>query len=387
MHTRRPLWDVFCRVVDNHGDLGVAWRLAADLASRSVDVRLWVDEPAALGWMAPGGPAGARDRDGAGPGGRVDVIHWTAESPDLAPGDVAVETFGCDLPPRFLQRMAAAVPGSATAWIDLEYLSAEGYVERSHGLASPISAAPGRTLKRRFYYPGFTARTGGLLREPGLLGARRRFDRGAWLAAAGVALRPGERLASRFCYADAPLAALWDALADRPTLLLALPGPAAAQLEARLGPALHRGGLRVQKRDWLPQTDYDRLLWSCDLNFVRGEDSFVRAQWAGAPFVWQIYPQDDRAHAAKLAAFLDALLPDADATLAGDLRRLFLGWNRLGDAPGPLVLPAEAPWRALCERWREHLAAQPDLTTQLLAFAERVRGEDRAMSSPANGDR
>ena len=118
------------------------------------------------------------------------MIRWTAEPPDLAPGDVAVESFGCDLPPRFVQRLAA---GAATVWIDLEYLSAEAYVERSHGLASPLAAAPGRTLQRRFFYPGFTARTGGLLREPGLLNTRRGFDRNAWLAAHSIAPRPGER--------------------------------------------------------------------------------------------------------------------------------------------------------------------------------------------------
>ena len=28
------LWDLFCRVIDNHGDLGVCWRLARDLAAR-----------------------------------------------------------------------------------------------------------------------------------------------------------------------------------------------------------------------------------------------------------------------------------------------------------------------------------------------------------------
>ena len=38
---------------------------------------------------------------------------------------------------------------------------------------------------------------------------------------------------------------------------------------------------------------------------VRGEDSFVRAQWAALPFVWQAYPQADAAHLTKVAAFLD----------------------------------------------------------------------------------
>jgi len=41
---------------------------------------------------------------------------------------------------------------------------------------------------------------------------------------------------------------------------------------------------------------------ACDVNFVRGEDSFVRAQFAARPLVWQAYPQDEGAHLNKSAA-------------------------------------------------------------------------------------
>ena len=149
------------------------------------------------------------------------------------------------------------------------------------------------------------------------------------------------------------------------------PGAAAAQTRALLGPALRRGALRACMLPYLPQPGYDRLLWACDLNFVRGEDSFVRAQWAGRPFVWQIYPQQDGAHGVKLHAFLDRLLADADDAVAGPLRNVWLGWNAL--APLPATLPASGPWRSLCEAWRDGLLEQPDLTTQLLGFVEKTR--------------
>jgi uncharacterized repeat protein (TIGR03837 family) len=109
--------------------------------------------------------------------------------------------------------------------------------------------------------------------------------------------------------------------------------------------------LRCVALPWLSQPDYDRLLWSCDLNFVRGEDSFVRAQWAGVPFVWQIYPQHDGVHAAKLDAFLDRMLDGAGLAAATALRRLWRAWNGLGDA-AQVHLPAAAPWRELVLRWR-----------------------------------
>lgn len=352
-------WDVFCRVIDNHGDVGVAWRLCADLAARGERVRLWLDDATALAWMAPQGHPG------------VELVAWADPAPDLTPGDVVIETFGCDPPPGFVRRMADRVP--APVWVNLEYLSAEAYVERSHGLPSLVNLGPGRTLQKRFFYPGFSARTGGLLREPGLMTQRHGFDRAAWLRGLGIDIdtQPGERLVSLFCYANPALPKLIDALADAPTLLLATPGAPAAQMQALLGPRLRQDGLRVRLLPYLTQTDYDRLLWACDLNFVRGEDSFVRAQWAGQPFVWQPYPQADDAHRAKLLAFLDRLLSGADAAAAPPLRALWLGWNGLASLP--IGLPAPEPWRVLCKAWRDELLAQPDLTTQLIRFAGKTR--------------
>jgi uncharacterized repeat protein (TIGR03837 family) len=331
-------WDLFCRVIDNHGDLGVCWRLAADLGTRGQTVRLWVDDPAALAWMAPCGAGG------------VTVIRWLDPAPDLVPGEVVVEAFGCDPPPAFVERMATVRP----VWINLEYLSAEAYVERSHGLPSPVPWG-----FKWFFYPGFTAATGGLLREPHAL------NPGAppWPELA-VTPMLGERCVSVFAYADAPFGALFDQLDDQPTLLLLAAGasqaPALQAFEAQ--PRRH---LRAQALPWLTQRDYDRLLHACDLNFARGEDSIVRAMWAGAPFVWHIYRQADQAHARKLDALLDRMGAGAA------VRALWHAWNRLGDWPAEL--PELMAWQDGCRHWLSSLLAQADLTSQLLQFASSKR--------------
>lgn len=330
------LWDLFCRVIDNHGDLGVCWRLARDLAARGEQVRLWVDDATALAWMAPARPAS------------IEVRGWPDGPVAQQPGEVVVEAFGCELPPAFVACMAARNP--APRWINLEYLSAEAYVERSHGLASPQFSGPGAGLTKHFFYPGFTPRTGGLLREPGLLERVDTFDGPAWLAARGWAARPGERVVSLFGYDNPRLPALLADLAGQATLLLACPGPLQARVAAR-------SGLRTVALPYLAQDDYDRLLWACDLNFVRGEDSFVRAQWAGKPMVWHIYPQDDGAQAAKLEAFM------ATAGLPAAWTAFWRGWNGLAPLP-PLPLLDPTPARA----WRAHLARHADLTSQLLSF-------------------
>lgn len=316
-------WDLFCRVIDNFGDIGVCWRLAADLGARGETVRLWVDDAAALRWMAPHGA----------PGVGVGAFDAAGE-----PGDVVIEAFGCDPPAAFVQRMAATRP----VWINLEYLSAETWVERSHALPSP---QPGG-LTKWFFFPGFTAATGGLLREPGLLAWRDAFER-----------PPGARRASVFCYANDRL----------PELAAAFDG----ELWLCPGPAQALRAPRARRLDFTDQHGFDRLLWSCDVNFVRGEDSLVRAIWAGAPFVWHIYPQHDGVHRAKLDALL-ALLDPAD-----DVRALWLAWNGFGPWPGRW--PDEGAWREATLALRSRLAAQADLGSQLQAFAGLKRLEWRAL--------
>ena len=268
-------WDIFCRVIDNHGDLGVCWRLACQLAGRGEAVRLWVDEGAALAWMAPQGCPG------------VTVIDWSdaraIEAAVVAPApEVLIEAFGCDPAQALIERFAQQVraTGRRGAWINLEYLSAELYVERLHGLPSPVFRGAGDGLTKRFFYPGFTAATGGLLREPDLAARQAAFDRFAWLNAYRIAWQ-GERLTSLFCYEPAtlaPLLAQWSA-GIAPTRLLVTPGRAAQAVRAAAPSEL--GRLRIDYLPHLPQPAFDELLWACDLNFVRGEDSMVRALWAG----------------------------------------------------------------------------------------------------------
>ena len=366
--TSSLLWDVFCRVVDNFGDIGVCWRLACNLAERGQRVRLWVDDATALRWMAPEGHAG------------VEVSPWHAATAFPPPGDVVVEAFGCDPAPVFLSAMAAAsADGRAPTWLNLEYLSAERYVERSHALASPQTSGPARGLTKWFFYPGFTAATGGLLREPGLQAEQAAFDRTAWLAAHGIALGDDERLVSVFCYPGAPADRLIASLAATglPTLIATAPGAATGAVRAALatlGEA--QATLRQHPLPWLPQPQFDRLLWAADLNFVRGEDSWVRAHWAGKPFVWQAYPQDDGAHGAKIGAFLDLALAPADAGAAETIRDWTAAWNGLDDTAAPLPgwTPETLAATGLAARaWRDQLGASADLVARLLAFVREKR--------------
>ena len=374
-------WDIFCKVIDNFGDIGVCWRLAADLAARGQQVRLWVDDASALEWMAPAGCDG------------VSVMPWSTPfrvpgaALEAGPPDVLIEAFGCEIAPEFIANHVRQTSGNGqkTVWINLEYLSAEGYVERCHTLASPVQSGTVAGWTKWFFYPGFTGLTGGLLREPDLAQRQAKFNRHAWLTSKGIGYSDGEKLVSLFCYEPPALGALLAQLAEsglqgQPTRLLVASGRAAQAVKTVInnekGFLRNRDGYSLLSISYLPaltQIDFDDLLWACDLNFVRGEDSLVRALWAGKPFVWQIYPQSGNAHLDKLDAFLNMLE-------APPLWRAFHSlWN--GSAAAArlesgetdsfvLDLPA---WQASVLAARQRLMAQDDLTTRLLEFAAKKR--------------
>ena len=360
------LWDIFCRVIDNYGDVGVCWRLAVNLSRQGQRVRLWIDDASALAWMAPEGEAG------------VQVIPWSESLRPVAlpPADIWLEAFGCEIAPEFIatQRSLTRAGGQNPVWINLEYLSAEAYVARSHGLPSPVMTGPGRGLIKHFFYPGFVSSSGGLLREADLLLRQARFNRDQWLQQLGIALN-GEQLLSLFCYEPAALSELMAnlALGGRPTRLLVTAGRASAAVAAvikvknRSEPLWNKDSLlSISYLPTLTQRDYDHLLWACDLNFVRGEDSLVRALWAGKPLVWQIYPQCDGAHLVKLEAFLDLI--QAPATL----RHLHHRWN---DAPSTAQLPltpfALPEWQKTVLTARKTQLEGQDLAGRLLQFVSK----------------
>ncbi len=360
-------WDIFCQVIDNFGDIGVCWRLARDLAGRGHAVRLWTDDASALAWMAPQGYLG------------VQVRAWgSALRPEDAPSAVLVEAFGCEPPEDFLAATVAQVQQlglQPPVWTNLEYLSAEGYVERCHRLPSPVLQGPAQGWTKWFFYPGFTPATGGLLREPDLLERQTGFDRAAWRQShtPTQGLAPDARWISLFCYEPAGLPALLAQCqqAQSPTHLLVTPGRAHAAVQAvwpevTLPCTLQQ--LTITPLHPVPQPAFDELLWACDLNLVRGEDSLVRALWAGQPLVWQIYPQEDEAHHAKLHAFLDWL--QAPASLC----QFHAVWNGLIDAPLPELTPTTLQaWADCVQAARARLLQQADLLSQLLGFCQGPR--------------
>ncbi|MFT0631672.1 elongation factor P maturation arginine rhamnosyltransferase EarP [Pseudomonas sihuiensis] len=368
-------WDIFCSVVDNYGDIGVTWRLARQLAAEQGHVvRLWIDELGAFVRLCPEASVDAECQRWSG----VEVRLWREPFPAVEPAQVVIEAFACQLPSAYIEAMAAS--GTRRLWLNLEYLSAEDWVAGCHGLPSP---QPGG-LQKFFFFPGFVEGTGGLLREADLLVRRRAFQADAqaqqtFLQSLGVIREAGARLISLFAYENAGLAGWLDALAadSQPTQLLVPQGKVLANLQAWLGEAQlvpgdqrRRGNLLIHVLPFVAQDDYDRLLWCCDLNAVRGEDSFVRAQWAGRPLLWHIYPQEERAHWDKLEAFLAIynadLMPEAAAVQA----EFWRAWNAGEgmETAWPALLEVWTVLQRHAEQWCDDQAARSDLATTLEQF-------------------
>ena len=330
--------DVFCRVVDNFGDIGVTWRLARQLQrEHSWSIRLWVDDLKSFQRLEARIHLQALQQVIE----HIEIIHWGDPAPDLIPYPIVLCSFSCDLPATYL----AQLHQRPALWLNLEYLSAETWVEGCHGLP-------------------FNSRTGGLLRERELLtrrdiwqqdpGAQRRMlERLGVSAQALTAWQPCleqpratashstaltlqseacdssllprtdlqlARLLTLFCYPHAPVAQLLEALCTEPraSVVLIPEGVAPELATGRLGPFKQ---VYLERIPFVSQPEYDQLLWMADLNFVRGEDSIVRAVWAGKPLIWQIYPQTEGTHLIKLEAWLKI------SSLPTDIQDLLRHWN------------------------------------------------------------
>jgi len=380
---------IFCRVIDNFGDIGVCWRLSRQFAhDYGIEVTLWVDELASLNKICAQLDAAADFQQIHG----ICVRRWSNEpmafsSDDAA--DVVIEAFACELPPSYVAAMAqrAAVRKPGPAWINLEYLSAEAWVEGCHALPSPHPMLP---LTKYFFFPGFTDKTGGLPLERDLFARRDAFQSDpqavdTFLAGLGVQAPVNACKVSLFCYPFAPVEALFSGMqaSDQAIMCLVPEGVASEAVSAFLGqPATvgakaTGGALTVQVLPFIDQLDYDHLLWACDLNFVRGEDSFVRAQCAARPFIWQIYQQNENVHVGKLDAFLGRYTEDMPVSMAYNVARFYLAWNGIRDVAS---LPEQ--WEGMRqllpqlgqheEKWSQQLSQKGDLAANLLRFVQKI---------------
>lgn len=378
--------DMFCRVIDNFGDAGIAWRLAKSLtAEKHWRVRLIIDDAATLSSLVPDiDPALALQTCEGILVTRWDTAFEAAAGSPQAVADIVIELFSCFLPERYEAAIDAALKTRPVAVAALDYLTAERYAEESNGLLSPH---PRYGYAKIFLFPGFTQRTCGVIYEAGLRQRGDAFEKTQ--AARALKKRLGcdpdhPMTLYYFTYPEMPAAAFARevALDPRPLQILAAPGRATEMLAAELA-HLKAPHVRLVRAPMVPQSEFDALLMACDACLVRGEDSTLRAQLAGRPLIWTLYPQKDDIHLDKLAAFArlyGAAIREAPgnegetgAGAAAAWQALeerinlsgaqTLGWSAWRDALEPL--------RRGARHWRETLFSQTSLTERIAQTLEK----------------
>ncbi|QYJ80430.1 elongation factor P maturation arginine rhamnosyltransferase EarP [Shewanella acanthi] len=389
---RSPHWDIFCCVVDNYGDIGVTWRLAKQLVKEyELPVRLWVDDLNGFSHILPRLDPSLDSQSFNG----VTIIHWTNPLPVVfESGEVLIEAFACELPDSVKQQLVELhrqTPNKVPVWLNLEYLSAEDWVEGCHGLPSMQSSG----IKKFFYFPGFTPKTGGLICERSL------FDeRDAWQAddsnklglfkSLGLnGINAEDKVISVFSYETDALPALcelWQQQANINHKIHALipKGRSLNSLQHllpcsidELTPGMHisLGELTLHILPMTDQVGFDKLLWSCDMNIVRGEDSFLRAQWAAKPFIWHIYPQEDDYHLIKLEAFMQLYCDNLAPEIASTWKKLNLAFNQGKQSAVRThwqnLNPVSLPLLQHAKKWPIDAINAADLTTRLVQFVKK----------------
>lgn len=353
-------WDIFCKVVDNFGDIGVCWRLARQLQTEhAIDVRLWVDDLQVAQRLIPTLDLVAKAQQIEG----VNIEHWHAQADFSNAADIVIEAFACGLPDTY----QSAMQSHKSKWVNLEYLSAEPWVESFHAQSSPQSNG----LVRHFYFPGFTAATGGMIREHDVP------------APVLVERSHSTCYVSLFCYPHAPIHSLLEAMSEghQPiycyvpaTTILPQVADFLGLENLQIGQTVGKGSLTMEVLPFLSQADYDQLLTRCDINFVRGEDSWLRSIWAGKPFIWQPYRQEDSAHLPKLNAFLAQYYQAMPVSQREVVDAMHLAWLDASFQTAVWERYVSAwPDIALATQQSSHaLYRQPDLASKLVIFCNNL---------------
>ena len=309
----RPQIDIFCRVIDNFGDAGVLWRLARELKALGHPVRLIIDDESTLAPLA-GLPKNS-DLSQYQKSYGIEVLHWEknwdTQTTNIDPSPVVIEGFACQLPHDFEVKMSQMK--QPPLWINVDYFSAEDWVEGCHMMPS---VHPSLGIKKIFYFPGVTDRSGSLTIE-------KNYDerQQAWKNA-----HKKDKTMLRvlfFGYPYAPLKALAECLAkvNTPIELMLTPTQASFTLKEELERLPSNSQLKINVLPFVNQIQFDELLWLADVAFIRGEDSAARAMIAGVPMVWQIYAQEEDTHLIKL----DALVQREKQCFAND--ELYATWR------------------------------------------------------------
>ncbi|WP_407398719.1 elongation factor P maturation arginine rhamnosyltransferase EarP [Treponema sp.] len=390
---------VLCSVIDNYGDIGFVYRLCRRLSeiSKDVTLRIVVDNLSSFAFMNSGINPGLAEQEFNGwkifdwNNAEVCTKEFTEDEPQFI-----LQCFQCRLPDWLEDILYEGKLKGSAYIINVEYLTAEPWADDFHKLRSGTRSVQ---VKKSFFMPGFTAKTGGLVLDSNFRNCVSDHGFAVKKASEGLSDIQKKILSGDdyfrilvFSYPrnfDFLVDAIdsFAGLCDRKVHVFLAKGISTAPfLQACKGRVVE---FEYSELPALEQEQWDALICSMDFNFIRGEDSFSRASLAGIPFVWHVYVQDEEFQLVKLNAFLDRLRPMFEGQFFEDYKRFCFLYNRNYSAePGDEACQAMATLESIP---REEASGEDEmrgLAINLLSAAEKSRGffEKASEKFLANGD-
>ena len=302
--------DIFCEIIDNFGDIGVVYRISKELKKIFQNVRIRIvlnrlEEFKAINKKV-------KDVDYQEIDGLICVTEkYVKENMEsFGVSDVFIEAFGCNVPEEYVK----AAKENSKLWINLEYLSGEKWIEDFHLCESLIDS---KTLKKIFFMPGFSEKSGGVIIDSGFL-ERMKFGKENRDEVFKKYFKDFDLkdkfIGTVFSY-EKNFENLLETLKnyEKETILLLMGEKTQKSFSEILkknltedyGNIVKYGKITMIYSDFFSQEEYEEIISASDFNFTRGEDSFVRGIILGKPFMWHIYLQEEKAHMDKIKAFTE----------------------------------------------------------------------------------
>ena len=309
---------ILCKVVDNFGDIGVVYRLARALSDLrpELELTLVVSNLDSFHKMASQIDPKKTIQDFRYKNSTWKILDWNLETESgkrkteneeqlLTPDcSVILECFQCGRPDWLENILFAPDFAQTVQIIQIDYLTAEDYADEFHLLKSGTRKT---NIKKIFFMPGFTPKTGGLIinDQPVINSENPGFS----------SLTQQAFKIFFFAYEDDctsvvnGISAFQDKMREMNkefsvTVYLA-DGKSCVPFERSWKKI--NSPFKIEKIPFLQQEEFDYFIAQMDFLFVRGEDSLARAALTGLPYVWQAYKQDENYQLVKVNALLERM--------------------------------------------------------------------------------
>ena len=340
--------DIFCEVIDNYGDVGVAYRLARELKRiyPNKELRFIINQTEELNLIK-------KNDD-------IIVIDYKDVDEIEQPADLVIETFACNIPEIYMDKALK----TSKLMINLEYFSSEDWVDDFHLQESFL----GGNLKKYFFIPGLSEKSGGIILDKEFLDRKNKVqeNREYYLKQFNIDEKY-DLIISVFSYEknfDNFLKTLQKL--DKKVLLLLLSEKTQKNFIKYFDNNDYYDKIKAVKLPFFTYDKYEKLLALCDINLVRGEDSFVRALLLAKPFLWHIYPQDENAHIIKLESFLEKYCPNNK-----ELKETFINYNINKDDFSYFFKNLDKI-KKYNEKYADYLIENCNLIDKLINFIEKI---------------